>query len=191
MPRVAVWNSGDRWNDPLLVWGPLRPPENHIMTPDNTIAMDIDPAVKTTFFAKLAEAAAVIAPYLSNVSADDKKHYASIGDKRAGMDEVFLRSMADNPGLVPSYVKMSDVNQDRRFRIGIKDMVAPLEALVNGLTDSALLASHDNFLAYTAYYNNVQMAAERNSPGATAELAKLSLFFPSGRRTKTTPAPTK
>ena len=103
------------------------------------------------------------------------------------MDEVFIRSMTDNPGLVPNYVLLADVNIDRNFRKDIKDVVAPLSNIIEGLSDAETLANSDNYMAYTAYYNNVKQAAKRGVPGADAELAKLSPFFPSTRR-QTPPA---
>lgn len=38
--RVAVWNSGDKWNDPDLVWGPLPPGEGTLLTSDTTLAIN-------------------------------------------------------------------------------------------------------------------------------------------------------
>lgn len=160
------------------------------MSQDNKIAITVDPAVKTAFQQKITEALALVAPYLSNVPVSEKKRYATIGQARAGMDEVFLRSMAENPTLVPGFVVMDDVQQDRQFRVDLKDMAAQLQPLVEGLEDSALLAGSDNFMAYSAYYNSVKMAALRDVPGADAEQAKLAPFFPGGRRTAPPAPPT-
>src|ERR1043166_1681772 len=38
--RVAVWNSGDRWDDPELVWGPLAPGDATLLTSDTTLAIN-------------------------------------------------------------------------------------------------------------------------------------------------------
>jgi hypothetical protein len=116
MPRVGVWDSGDRWDDPNLVWGPLPEPTRRAMTPDNMSTLSMTAEDKAALTAATATLAGLAAKYSANIPAAEKKQYAVIGTSRAGMDEVFLRSMADNPGLVPSYVVMGDVNIDRTFR---------------------------------------------------------------------------
>ena len=180
----------NRYGDPLAVYGKAvtRKP----MTPDNLSTLTMTPADKTALLAAITTLNGLAATYSVNIPIDQKKTYAVIGQGRAGMDEVFIRSMNDHPDLMPSYVSLADVNVDRNFRIDIKDVVSPLSNIVEGLMDAELLANSDNYMAYTAYYNNVKMAAKRGVPGADAELAKLALFFPSTRRqaapaTTTTP----
>ena len=179
-----------RYGDPIAVYG--KAAQRTPMTPDNLSTQSMDPADKTALLAAITTLAGLAAKYSVNIPVDQKKTYVVIGQGRAGMDEVFIRSMTDNPSMVPSYVLLADVNVDRNFRKDIKDVVAPLSNIIEGLSDAELLANSDNYMAYTAYYNNVKMAAKRGVPGADAELAKLSPFFPSTRRqaqpaTTTTP----
>ena len=186
-----------RYGDPHAVYGKATRKESHIMTPDNLSTLSMLPADKTALLAAITALAAAAAPYSANIPAEEKKQYAVIGQGRAGMDEVFLRSMTDNPTLVPSFVALADVNIDRNFRRDVKDVVAPLQNAIEGLLDAETLANSDNFMAYSAYYNNVKLAAKRGVPGADTELAKLAPFFPTGRRpatsttttTTTTPHP--
>ena len=165
-----------RYGDPNAVYG--KADRKAPMTPDNLSTLSMTPADKTALLAAIATLAGLAATYSVNIPVDQKSHYTFIGTSRAGMDEVFIRSMSDNPSLLPAFVKMDDVNLDRNFRKDIKDVVAPIEQIVEGLSDAELLANSDNFKAYTAYYNNVQMAATRGVPGADTELAKLTPFFP-------------
>ena len=160
------------------------------MTPDNLSTLTMTPADKTALLAAITALMNLAAKYSVNIPVDEKKTYAVIGQGRAGMDEVFIRSMTDNPTMLPGYVLMADVSIDRAFRLDVKDVVAPLSNIVEGLLDAELLANSDNFMAYTAYYNNVKMAAKRGVPGADAELAKLQPFFPTGRRTTQPAQPT-
>ena len=101
------------------------------------------------------------------------------------MDEVFIRSMTDNPSMGPGFVVMADVNVDRNFRKDVKDVVSQLSNIIEWLLDAETLANSDNFMAYTAYFNNVKAAAKRGVPGADIELAKIQPFFPSPRRQQT------
>ena len=176
-----------RYGDLTAVYG--KAARRTPMTPDNLSTLTMTPADKTALLAAITTLAGLAATYSVNIPADQKKSYVVIGQSRAGMDEVFIRSMTDNPGLLPSYVLMADVNVDRNFRKDIKDVIASLGNIVEGLSDAETLANSDNFMAYTAYYNNVKQAAKRGVAGADTELAKLSPFFPSTRR-QTPPATT-
>jgi hypothetical protein len=157
------------------------------MSTDNLNTLSMTPEDKAALGQATATLAGLATKYSVNIPAEQKKQYAVIGTGRAGMDEVFLRSLTDNPNLVPSYVVMADVNLDRGFRKDIKDVVAPIQAIVEGLLDAETLANSDNYMAYLAYYNNVKMAAKRGVPGADTVLTKLASFFPTGRRTTATP----
>ena len=162
------------------------------MTPDNLSTLSMTPADKTALLGAISTLAGLAATYSVNIPVDQKKTYTVIGQSRAGMDEVFIRSMTDNPAMLPSFVVLADVNIDRNFRRDLKDVMSPLSNIIEGLSDAEMLANSDNYMAYTAYYNNVKQAAKRGVPGADAELAKLSPFFPSTRRqaqpaTTTTP----
>ena len=173
----------DVYGDPHAVYGKTASKENHSMTPDNLSALTMTSEDKTALITAITTLAGLAATYSANIPVDKKAHYTFIGTGRAGMDEVFIRSMSDNPGLLPGFVKLTDVNQDHDFRVDVKDVVAPLEQVVEGLQDAELLANSDNYMAYSAYYNNVQMAAARGVPGADTELAKLAPYFVIGRRT--------
>ena len=186
MPTAIYGKS--RYGDPTAVYGKAK--ESHAMTPDTLSTLPMTPADKTALLAAITTLATAAATYSANVPVDEKKNYAVIGQGRAGMDEVFIRSMTDNPTMVPGFVVMADVNVDRNFRKDIKDVVAPLSNIIEGLSDAELLANSDNFMAYTAYYNNVKQATKRGVPGADAELAKLQPFFPTGRRTTQPAQPT-
>ena len=180
-----------RYGDPTAVYG--KAAQRTPMTPDNLSTLSMTPADKTALLAAITTLAGLAATYSANIPVDKKAHYTFIGTGRAGMDEVFIRSMSDNPGLLPGFVKLTDVNQDHDFRVDVKDVLSPLEQVIEGLQDAELLANSDNFMAYSAYYNNVQMAANRGVAGADTELAKLAPFFVIGRRpakAKTTTATT-
>jgi len=178
------------YGDPTAVYGKAAP--RTPMTPDNLSIYSMIAQDKTDLLAAIATVATLAAKYSANIPAGDKNTYTVIGQSRAGMDEVYLRSMIDNPTLVPNFVLMADVTVDRNFRKDVKDVVAPLQRIVEGLSDAETLANSDNFMAYSAYYNNVKAAAKRGVPGADTELAKIQPFFPSPRRqttTTTTPPP--
>jgi hypothetical protein len=160
-----------RYGDPLAVYG--KAATRTAMTPDNLSTLSMDPADKIALLAAITTVAGLAAKYSANIPAGDKNTYTVIGQTRAGMDEVYLRSMNDNPTLVPNFVNMADVLVDRNFRRDVKDVIAPLQRIIEGLADAETLANSDNFMAYSAYYNNVKAGAKRGVAGGDTELAKI------------------
>src|ERR1043166_5162804 len=107
-----------RYGDPNAVYGKAAPTApRKAMTPDNLSEYSMSPTDKTNLLAAITTVAGLAANYSANIPAADKKTYTVIGQNRAGMDDVFIRSMTDNPSMVPVYVVMADVNVDRGFRV--------------------------------------------------------------------------
>jgi len=189
MERVGVFDSGDCFDDPNVVYdGPLSGTEGRTMSNDNLISQEIAPADKTAAKQKTEDIWALL-PFLVNIPAEDKKGFPVIAKGRAGMDEDFITQMTQRPELVPGFVNMTEVNKDLKLRRDLEDILPRLEQLVEAIKDTTALANHDNYLAYLAFYNNVKAAQQRGVPGADALLATLAKYFPGGRR-KATPAPT-
>src|SRR5690242_19343825 len=102
-----------RYGDPHAVYG--KAATRTAMTPDNLSTYSMTAQDKTDLLAAIGTVATLAAKYSANIPAADKNTYTVIGKNRAGMDEVFIRSMTDNPTMVPVYVVMADVNIDRTF----------------------------------------------------------------------------
>lgn len=188
MPRVAVWDSGDRWDDPGLVWGPLATPPP-IMSNDNRISAEITAANLALFLQKIAEARALFASFLVNLTPDEKRKLPTISNARAGMDADFLMAMTAHPELVPSYVSKAETDKDHNFRTALEQAVGPAAELCEAMTDTLHLAGSDSYRAYLSFYNSVQAAAQRNVPGADTLLGTLSPYFARPGRSAPPPTP--
>jgi hypothetical protein len=188
MPRVGRYDSGDRWDDPNLVWDGLPQPENHTMSDDNRISQSIAAADKTAVQQKIEEIWALL-PFLVNIPAEDKNKFMVIGTARAGMDEAFQAHMTAHPELVPGFVNLAEVTKDKTLRTDLGDLLRRPKQLVEAIQDTMTLANSDTIVAYLAFYSNVKSAAKRNVPGADAILTDLARFFPTGRRAASNPTP--
>ena len=202
--RTLKWNDGTKWGDPNAKWGspsyvlepgdpgytpPAGPPEeSYVATKDNMISEEVAAEVKTQVLQKIQEIWALL-PFLVNVAASDKANLPSIGDKREGMDQTFIKHMTEHPDLVPSFVNMPEVLKDLKFRGDMGDMIRPLAQLLEAMTDTRFLANHDNFMAYLATYNNTQSAAQRDYPGADTILPDMARYF-AKKFAKASPTPT-
>jgi len=151
------------------------------MPDDNRISGDITAAVKAQVLTKIQEIFDLLA-LLINLARDDKRGIPTIGPERAGMIEIFIQQMTANPALVPSYVNMTEVADDRKLYFDLQEIAAPAAALLEALTDTKHVAGSDLLLAFLAYYNNLQEASRRNVTGVDSLLDAVRPFF--ARRTQ-------
>jgi len=151
------------------------------MPDDNRISGEITAAVKAQVLTKIQEIFDLLT-LLINLARDDKRGIPTIGPERAGMIDIFIPQMTANPTLVPSYVNMTEVAADRKLYFDLQDIASPAAALLEALTDTKHVAGSDLFLAFTAYYKNLQEASRRNVPGVDSLLDALRPFF--ARRTQ-------
>ena len=177
MKRVAVWNSGDRWNDPDLVWGPLTetPKQSNAMSKDNMISGTISAEDKAAAIQKIKDSRDKI-PDLGSPGKGEKITNVN-GNARAGMDQTFVTHMQNHPELVPGYVSMTEVVNDKAYRFDLMDIQAQVLEFNDALEDTIAMASHDSYVAYLAFYTSVKAAAARGVAGADVILADLEPYF--------------
>lgn len=177
MDRVLVFGSGDCWGDSGLVFGPLKKPEvKKPMSNDNRISAVLAPADKATILQKIKEIAALM-PFLATLTPQDRKMLPTLGTARAGMRETFMRHMAEHPEMVPGFVEMDEVTKDANLDHDMEDVGSQIRQLLQSIDDTTTLASHDNYVAFLATYNNVKAAAQRGLAGTDTLLAEEAVFF--------------
>ena len=200
MKRVAVWNSGDRWNDPNLVYGPLEQPAAPMkaISKDNLISAVITAAAKAAAIQKIKDSRDQI-PVLGSMENSDKGGFQVIGTARAGMDQTFIRHMQDHPELMPGFINPTEVVNDKEYRCDLIEIRAVVKDYLDALDDTISMASHDSYMAYRAIYDSVKAAAARGVPAADVLLPEEAAFFENislgmakakaAKKAKTTPPP--
>ena len=179
MTRVARYDSGDRFDDPELVYGPAAAPESPHMSDDNRIS-----ATMTT--ADIAAVLAAIAtirekcPFLISLTPDERSHTPSIGDKTTAFDGKAQTSMTQNSTFVPGFVNMTEFQKDIDLRAALQGTGHTLLPLAQDFADTMQLVGHDVYLAELAFYQNTQSAAKRGQAGAKTISEDLQARFPGG-----------
>jgi hypothetical protein len=174
MVRAFVWDSGDRWDDPDLVWDGPETPVGSSM--DNQISEELPDAVVAQILQKYAEIRALM-PFLRNIPAGQKRKFSGIAKERAGLDEVCIRLMQQHPELIPPGVSLAEVQKDVALRKALKDVKSPAVELVEILNDTELIGATDSMKAYRWLYEGVKAAAKHDVPGADAAVEELAPFF--------------
>ena len=158
------------------------------MPNDNRISAVLAPADKATILQKITEIRALL-PFLINLTVQERKELFKLGDKGLGFDEKCKSYMAANPGLVPSFVSVTEMDKDRTLRLAVLDIQRELDSLREALDDTALVLGSEILMGDLSFYQNVRQATKRGSiTGVDVIYNDLKARFP-GTRTATTPTP--
>lgn len=134
-------------------------------------ASDILAAVKT-IRAKL--------PFLTSLSAQERRDLAKMGAKSVGFDEKCVAYMQSNPEFLPGFVPLEEIQKDRDLRTQMMRFAAELDSLTQHVDDTLMLVSSEVWMADLAFYQNVRAAARRDRPGAKVIFDDLQQRFPGG-----------
>ena len=148
------------------------------MSNSNQISMVIPPEVIEQAKQLFTQAHQVLAPYLINLTPDERVQLPKMGDKSIpfvtkGADYMQLTGTPAPPYINPEELKV-DLNAFETLR-QIRQIAQPV---VDMLDDTMLLCGSEAYVSVLAFYNYLKGAAKMNVPGAKTILEDLSTRFP-------------
>jgi len=143
---------------------------------DTLIVVTLTPAQKTAIIAKIAELAALLT-FTIGLSDDERKKLYKLGEKSAGFDQKVASYMTNRPDLVPGYVDMAALAQNRTARADVADLKRLVGDLWQRLSDTDLKLGNQVFKPELAFYHSVQEAAKHGVNGAQGIADDLKLRF--------------
>ena len=192
MSQPLRYNAGYRYNSPGLVYGGTVPdPIKNMSTNSSTdtpIVVNITPAQKTAILAKAGELAALLT-FTIGLSDDERKALLKLGEKTVGFDEKVASYMASRPDLVPGYVNLATLGQNRAARVDVVDLLRQVGDVWQRLSDTDLKLGNQIYKPELAFYSSAQEAAKHGVPGAQAIVDDLKTRF-AGQGRHATPVPT-
>ena len=181
MPALT-WDSPTlTWDSGSATWDGQSSPTNATtsMPNDNRISAALTAANKTSILTKIGEIRALL-PFLINLTGQERRELPKMGDKTLAFDEKCATYMAQNPGLVPGFVDVDEVNKDRALRLPLSDVLRELQSLTEAVSDTALLVGSEIYMADLSFYQNARQAAKRGVLGADTIHNDLKERFPGG-----------
>ncbi|MDR2907571.1 MAG: hypothetical protein LBU91_06255 [Bacteroidales bacterium] len=133
---------------------------------------------------RINEAAEALAPYIINMSAEERRTQLKLGDKSLAFAEKAFEYAESNPAFAPSYLDMDEYGVDMKDTTAMRVLLITLEQLQQGVADTMMAAGGDAYNHSLVYYNAVKQAADQNVPGAKAIHNELRERFPTLRRPK-------
>jgi hypothetical protein len=144
---------------------------------DAPVVVNITPAQKAAILAQIASLKALIT-FSVGLSNDKRQKLLKLADARVGWDEKASSYMINRPDLVPGYVDMAALAQNRAVRVDLGDIIRAYNDVGEGLHDTDMVIGHQILKPEYAFYNSAQEAAKHGVPGAQAIADDLGSAFP-------------
>ncbi|HUZ06123.1 MAG TPA: hypothetical protein VMV89_01405 [Candidatus Paceibacterota bacterium] len=147
------------------------------MATDTPVSVVITPDQKAAILGQIADLKAALT-FAIGLTDDQRRKMLKLGDKTVGFEQKCASYMASRPDLIPGFVDMNQLAQDRAGWSDVADIMHALFDVYQPLDDTEMVLSHQIYLPDLSFYQNVQLAAKRNVPGAQAIYDDLKTRFP-------------
>jgi len=121
---------------------------------------------------------AVLAGKVIALQPEERTQYGRVAESTQVWISKISDYMSSRPELVPAYINVAEFGKDLAARNAIMPRIARLNAVVNGLEDTAILLGTDLYNSAIAYYRNIKLLSQQNVPGAKLIYEDLQQKFP-------------
>ena len=174
-----------RWRRTKLVWPSKALAKSaHSCNCHRKGVVVITPDQKAAILAKIADLNSTMS-FLIGLTDDQRRKMLKMGDKTIGFEQKCASYMASRPDLIPGFVDTAKLGQDRAAWADVADIMHALLDLYQRVDDTDMVLAHQIYLPDLSFYQNVQLAVNRNVPGAQAiydDLKPASPAIPTPRR---------
>jgi hypothetical protein len=148
----------------------------------NNHSQAIPEAVLQEAQTKLDEVNALLSPYETALTPDERRSTLVMGDKSLGFVEKAFEFAQQNPTLVPPFLDMAAFAIDKSDAVKLRTLRNTSQQVTQGIADTEMLAGSEAFQAALVFYNSVKLAASQDVYGAKAVYEELQKRFPGGKR---------
>ena len=121
---------------------------------------------------------AVLAGKVIALQPEERTQYGRVAESTQVWISKISDYMSNRPELAPAYINVAEFGKDLAARNAIMPRIARLNAVVNGLEDTAILLGTDLYNSAIAYYRNIKLLSQQNVPGAKLIYEDLQQKFP-------------
>ena len=153
------------------------------MSDSNRISIVIPAEILEEVKDHFIKAHKALAPYLINLTPDERVQLPKMGDKTIPFVTKGLEYLKVSGTPAPSYVNPVELEVDLNAYGTIRQIRQVVQPVIDMLDDTMLLCGSEAYVPVLAFYSYLKGAAKMNVPGAKTILEDLSARFPS-RSTK-------
>ena len=154
------------------------------MSNENRVSLAIPAETITEIKEHFSSAAALLAPYLINLTPDEKKMLPKLGDKGYSFVNKGNEYLQLSTTPMPPYLNAGEVAVDLKGYDTLRQLLQVITPTIDQLDDTMTLSGSEAFGGVLAFYNYIKGAAKAGVPGAQTIYDDLSTRFP-GRKAKT------
>lgn len=132
---------------------------------------------------------ATLNPLLITLTNEERMASPKMGDGTEPFVEKTLEYFKSNPEFALPYLDVVEMEKDFNAAKDLRNLLNPLQQLIQQLDDSILQAGSEAYVTSLAYYTGVKNAARMNIPGAKVVYEELRTRFRknTGRKGTTDP----
>ena len=147
------------------------------MSNGNQISLSIPPEKVEEARQHFAQAHAILAPYLVNLTPEESKELPKMGDKSYAFVTKALEYLKVPGTPMPPYTNVPELETDLNGYETIRQILQIAMPTIDLLQDTMLLSGSEAYVAALAYYSYIKGAAKAGVPGAQTILDDLSARF--------------
>ena len=148
------------------------------MAQANLIELNIPEAQLQEINAALETLTTNLQPHIVTLSNEDRRELPRMGDKTVAFVNKAKDYAQQYPELVPSYMDVSQMEQDLQGVQQLTSLMRLLSPLLDSLDDSVTLSGSEAHQNALVFYRSVKMAMRSGVPGAEAIYEDLANRFP-------------
>ena len=147
------------------------------MSTENVISIEIPAADIQAVKDALATINSTLAPYLLALTPEQRKTIPKMSDGTEPFVAKVLEYAQNDAQFVPPFMDVPEMKKDFDAVTQLLPILRMVQQLDDNLSDTAMMAGSEAYVAALSYYNSVKMAAKMNIPGAKAIYDDLSKRF--------------
>lgn len=152
---------------------------------NNKISVSMSAAEKKSVLDKVTALQTQLKPVLLfNLTAEDRKCMAKMGDRMAAFTGKSLTYAGQNPTLIPSFMSLDEANKDLALTMDLNEIHKKLSTLLLAIEDTMMVAGAEAYESGLIFYNAVKGASRSNIPGTKAIQEDLAAHFPRSKFSK-------
>ncbi len=143
---------------------------------NNRLSVTVDPQVINEVKTKIDEINTLL-PFLTGLTKDERRTLPKINRSNKVFVEDALDSMRQNSDIIPSFIKVDEVEKDYSLYNDLKVLSLELAELSEKVNDTRILAGSEAYSTSLLAYKMFGVAANSGVPGAEALYGRLRERF--------------
>jgi hypothetical protein len=138
------------------------------MSTENVISIEIPASDIQIVKDALATINSTLSPYLLALTPEQRKTIPKMSDGTEPFVAKVMDYAVSDPQFAPPYMDVPEMKKDFDAVTQLMPLLRTVDQLEDNLSDTAMMAGSEAYVAALSYYNSVKMAAKMNVPGAKA-----------------------